>query len=131
MKVVLDSNALLLPFEPGIDIFRGIEKLVDGRPEYVVFRQSVNELKSKSRKERLRVEAVVKALEKNGAEMLEKEGGGKVDEMIIDYAAKHKGSVAVCTEDRELKKKLKEIGGVQLIFSKGGSHMATDWQRND
>ncbi len=129
MKVVLDANALLLPFEPGIDIFRGIEKLVDGRPEYVVFRQSVNELKSKSRKERLRAEAVVKALEKNGAEILEKEG--KVDEMIAEYAAKHKGMVAVCTEDRELKKKLKSIGGVQLIFSKDKSHMATDWQRND
>lgn len=128
MKVVVDTNALLLPFESGIDIFRGIEKLVDGKPEFVAFEESFRELKSKSRKNALRGEAARAALEKEGAQIIKE--AGKVDDMIADYAAKNR-PVAVCTEDRKLMARLRKIGGVQLIYSKERSHLATDWQRND
>jgi rRNA-processing protein FCF1 len=128
MKVVLDSNFLLLPFETGIDIFRGAEKLVDGKAQFVVFKESLGELSS-SRKKRMQAAAISEALRKEGAEILEEKG--KVDDMIFEYAAKNSGGVAVCTEDRALQRRLRDAGGVQLIYSKERSHLATDWQRGD
>lgn len=129
MKIVLDSNALLMPFDWGIDIFRQAEKLVDGKAEFVVFAQSANELSTKTRKQILRVGAIMDALKKEGAEIIP--GQGKVDDLIIDYATKHRGKVAVVTEDRKLMKRLKEVGLVQLIHSREKNHLVTTWQRND
>ena len=86
MKVVLDSNFLLLPFETWIDIFRGAEKLVDGKAQFVVFKESLGELSS-TRKKRMQAAAISEALRKEGAEILEEKG--KVDDMIFEYAAKN------------------------------------------
>jgi len=126
MKIVLDSNALLMPFEWGIDVFRQAERLVDGKAEFVVFAQSGNELASKSRKQQLRVKAIMDALKKEGAEIIP--GEGKVDDMIVGYAAKHRGKVAVVTEDRKLMKRLKQVGLVQLIHSRDKSHLVSAWR---
>lgn len=126
MKIVLDSNALLMPFDWGIDIFRQAEKLVDGTAEFVVFAQSGNELSSKSKKQQLRVGAIMAALKSEAAEIIP--GEGKVDDMIVEYATKHRGKVAVVTEDRKLMKRLKQIGLVQLIQSRDKSHLVTAWR---
>jgi hypothetical protein len=129
MKIVLDSNALLMPFEWGIDIFRQSEKLVDGTAEFVVFAQSGNELSTKSRKQQLRVKAIMAALANEGAEIIP--GEGKVDDMIVDYATRHRGKVAVVTEDRKLMKRLKQVGLVQLIYSRDKSHLVTEWRSGE
>jgi rRNA-processing protein FCF1 len=126
MKVVLDSNALLMPFECGIDVFRECERLVDGRAEFVAFAQSQNELSGKSLKQRMRAGAIMAALKKEGAEIIP--GAGKVDGMILEYAKKHRGNVAVCTEDRGLMKRLRQVGLVQVIQSREKSHLVTSWR---
>jgi len=129
MKIVLDSNALVMPFEWGIDIFRQSEKLVDGSAEFVVFSQSANELSTKKRKMQLRVNAIMDALRKEGAEIIPQEG--KVDDLIVEYATKHRGKVAVVTEDRKLMKRLKQVGLVQLIYSRDKSHLVTEWRSGE
>jgi len=129
MKIVLDSNALLMPFEWGIDIFRQAEKLVDGKAEFVVFQQSANELSTKKRKIQLRVNAIMDALKKEGAEIISQEG--KVDDLIVGYATKHRGKIAVVTEDRKLMKRLKQVGLVQLIYSRDKSHLVTEWRSGE
>ncbi len=129
MKIVLDSNALLMPFDWGIDIFRQAEKLVGGSAEFVVFAQSGNELSSKSKKQQLRVSAIMAALKNEAAEIIP--GEGKVDDMIVEYATKHRGKVAVVTEDRKLMKRLKQVGLVQLIYSRDKSHLVTAWRSGE
>jgi len=129
MKIVLDSNALVMPFEWGIDIFRQSEKLVDGSAEFVVFQQSANELSTKKRKMQLRVNAIMDALRKEGAEIIPQEG--KVDDLIVEYATAHRGKVAVVTEDRKLMKRLKQVGLVQLIYSRDKSHLVTEWRSGE
>ena len=129
MKIVLDSNALVMPFEWGIAIFRQSEKLVDGSAEFVVFQQSANELSTKKRKIQLRVNAIMDALKKEGAEIISQEG--KVDDLIVEYATAHRGKVAVVTEDRKLMKRLKQVGLVQLIYSRDKSHLVTEWRSGE
>ena len=129
MKVVIDTNALLLPFECKIDIFRESEKLVEGKAEFVVFEGSLAELSTKSRKFMLRAASIRSGIVREGGEI--RNGRGKVDDLIIAYAKENHGNVAVITEDRALMDKLREMGQVQLIYSKKRDHLSTDWRRSE
>lgn len=102
MKILLDANFLLIPFQFKVDIFSEIERIVDVNYELVTLKSCLNELKSlKEYKPMLKL-----AKEKN-IKIIENINK-PVDKEIIKYAVENQALVA--TQDKELKRKLKKEG---------------------
>ena len=49
--IVLDSNFILLPFQFKIDYLNEIRDKLEGKLEFLIFKQVLNELKAKRRRE--------------------------------------------------------------------------------
>lgn len=121
-KVVVDTNFLLLPYQFNIDIFSGIEGLVQ-EPYMVIIPGGVldelKKLSSKKGRDGRAATVALKMIEKKGT-VVEKSTGG-VDDWILLHAKREKA--IVCTNDIALKKRLKEEK-IQVIAMKGKSRLA-------
>ncbi|MCR3884140.1 DNA-binding protein [Methanotrichaceae archaeon M04Ac] len=107
MKVLLDTNGLMVPGEFGVDVFEELERL--GYRRFLVLRPVLRELESLSRladSRRDRIAARIGLLLAEGCEIVEASGGA--DEALLDLALKT--GAAVFTNDKELKKKLSTRG---------------------
>ena len=107
MKVLLDTNGLMVPGEFGVDVFEELERL--GYRRFLVLRPVLRELESLSRladSRRDRIAARIGLLLAEGCEIVEASGGA--DEALIAIA--EETGAAVFTNDRELKKKLSTRG---------------------
>ena len=101
MKVLLDTNALLIPFQFKLDIYSRIKVLIP-KAEVITLSECVEELKKK--KPRVWKSVIDLGLQK-GLRIIETLLRVKtVDDEILEYAQKHK--CLVFTQDRVLKKKL-------------------------
>lgn len=126
-KVVLDTNFLMLPHTKKIDIFDEISRLINENYEAVTFTCIIKELndiiKNKASKGRDKTAAKValKLIEKKGVKVIEKTSN--VDEAILEYAKENKDTV-VCTNDKELRKKVQKVG-VETIGMRSIKHL--DW----
>ena len=113
-RVLLDTNALLVPGTIGIDIFEELEKLL-GSYEAVVPDFVISELKSiaKSGEGRSKVAAkfALELLKK--VRVLKTEQKGRVDEAIANIAKEN--NFIVFTNDKELRQSLK-AKGVKVIY---------------
>ncbi|MBI5347579.1 MAG: DNA-binding protein [Candidatus Aenigmarchaeota archaeon] len=98
MKVILDTNILMLPEQRKIDVFKY---------DAIVLEQSVRELKkiAKSRSKHGRAAKVALELIKRPGVKIVDHKKHMTDNAILDYAKLH--SCAVATNDKELIKKLK------------------------
>ncbi|MBI5229161.1 nucleotide-binding protein [Candidatus Micrarchaeota archaeon] len=117
MYVMFDTNFLLLPLRFRVDVFEEASKLIEDRlekPDFVIFSSSLDEL-GKFRK--AEVSAVKKMLERNRVKIIKKEG--KTDELILKFAEENKGNTVVCTNDKELKQRLRNEIGARVICLKG------------
>jgi hypothetical protein len=114
MKVLLDTNFLLMPLKFRVDLFSEIARLVEGKPEYVVLSSSLKELGSLGK-----ADVVKKIVAKTKLV----EATGKVDEAIAEYAVRE--NAVVCTNDANLRKRLKALG-VKTIFLRGKGHLEMD-----
>ena len=125
VKIVVDTNFLLIPFQFRVDVFREAERLLEERTEFVVLSPCVAELKAMSAgkegtgRDRRAAKAALTLLEKMPVKVAK--AAGAADDAIIDYAVKHKA--VVCTNDRELRKKLRE-NGARVIGLREKSHLA-------
>lgn len=127
IKVILDSNFLLLPFQFGIDLFEAIKDLLDRNVEFIVLPQIVEEVKriadgmgDDSRGARLALKLIE---EKCIILDLDEVRGLNTDESILRAAIKLKAVVA--TNDRELRRKLRSRG-IPTIFLREYSHLDVD-----
>lgn len=127
IKVILDSNFLLLPFQFGIDLFEAIEDLLDRNVEFIVLPQIVEEVKriadgmgDDSRGARLALKLIE---EKCIILDLDEVRGLGADESILEAAIKLEAVVA--TNDRELRRKLRSKG-IPTIFLREYSHLEID-----
>ncbi len=103
--VLLDTNALLIPFEFGLDIYKQIKNLVP-KAKIITLSLCVDELKSV--KPRI-YESIINLGLKKGLTVIETLLKAKnVDSQILDYAVSHK--CIVFTQDIGLKKKLLNVG---------------------
>ena len=105
MKVVLDTNVLILPFTDKIDIFSDLDTLQEeyGRLEPVVPQLCLLEL------EKVRPDlypAVLKLVSKHTSVVFIQ--GDDTDSAILDYCLKH--SAALVTLDKDLLKRAKHLG---------------------
>ncbi len=109
MKVVLDTNFLLVPFAFKVDVFSQISSLVDAKAEYVVMYSCLGEINSLGLKDKIAAKAGLELAKKAGAAIV-RGAGGKPDDDILDFALKNRENCVVCTTDVELRRRLRDAG---------------------
>jgi hypothetical protein len=126
-KVILDSNALLVPLQFKIDIFQELQTLLNIRFEPVVLSPIRRELEiiaeAGSPKMRKLASYALKLTEKCVVVMIEEENACQPDDVIIQMAKKW--DCPVFTNDRELRKKLRNIS-VPVIYVRQKSRLEID-----
>ncbi|MDD2777456.1 MAG: DNA-binding protein [Methanocellales archaeon] len=104
MMAILDTNALMIPGQFGVDIFSELERL--GYDRFIVPRQVVCELKSLYEKGGNKVEVSVALSLLDRCEVVDAKG--LTDDTIVQTAGEM--NAAVVTIDAELRKRLKDKG---------------------
>ena len=109
-KVILDTNALLIPGSEGVDIFTEIQRAVSDGVEFVVMEGTLKELdalqKAGSAKEKAQAKIAFATLAKKSIKILSHKIP-VVDDAIVGEASR--GDI-VATMDRDLKQRLKQKG---------------------
>ena len=118
--VLLDTNFLMIPEQFGIDIFSEIKRIV---PNYELATLSgiileLEKLKETAEKGRNKIAAGVALnfIEKFNEKIKIIESSGDVDKFIFKFSVEN--DAVVCTNDKELKKKLKK-NGIRVIQMRG------------
>ena len=124
MKIIIDTNALMVPAEFGVDIFSELAAL--GFDEWIVPPGVARELEgiaSRGRGKGRDAARVALAL-MDRCRMIEAEVGtaGNVDDSIVELAVEMK--VAVFTNDAELKGRLRERG-VKVVYLRQRSYLVS------
>lgn len=120
MKILIDSSVLIAGPQYRINVLRQLEDLIEGKKEFITLSTVKKELEKLSEKDSIRglnARSALKTVE--GLKVIEVEGGN-VDDSIVEYAENSR--CAVCTDDRELKGRLKKAG-VKAIIIKGKSKL--------
>jgi len=117
VKVILDSNFLFIPSQFHLDIFEELGKLLGQKFDPTLLSPTKNELqeitKKSSPKMRRQASLALKFAEKCRIVRVEKDLKETHDDLIVRVAAEWRCPVA--TNDRELKKRLRNIG-IPVIF---------------
>jgi len=114
-KILLDTNFLVAPFQHSFDIFDEIDRLYPLHKLYTLD-DAVEEAKS--------IEGgkygplAEKLIERKDIEVLETEGKGEVDDLIVDVS----DEFAVATNDKELKERLLDRGR-EVVIIRSGTHL--------
>jgi len=123
LKIILDANFLLIPGEHGVDIYSEFERILDVKYELVIPEVVMGELehleKGGDSSER---KAASIALDLFG-DVKTIESKKPADEEIIRLADEINSAVG--TNDRELKKQLRDRG-VPVIYLRQKSHLCVD-----
>ncbi len=111
--VIPDTNFLLVPGQFGVDIISELNRILDVKFRITVPNVVLDELEVIERKSRGRDLLAVR-MAKKLAERFEKVEIGRfgerpIDDQIFDFAVKNE-RVIVCTNDKGLKKRLRERG---------------------
>ena len=111
--VVPDTNFLLVPGQFGVDIIGELNRIIDVRfkiiiPNVVLDELSVIERKSRG-KDLLAIRMAKKLAERFETVEIGRFGERPIDDQIFDFATRNK-RVIVCTNDKGLKKRLRERG---------------------
>lgn len=127
LRIILDSNALLVPLQLKIDIFEGLKTLLDMNFEPVLLSPNRRELErlasNGSPQMRKKATYALKLAEKCKSIEVGEEGKVSPDNVIIKVAGKWK--CPVFTNDRQLRKKLRDIN-VPVIYVRQKSRLEID-----
>ena len=111
VKIILDSNFLLVPLQFRVDIFEELNVLL-GKAEPIVLSTTIEELKKliekSSIKERMRFSAALKLAERCEILKVKRDKSENYDDVIFRVAKELK--IPVATNDSELRKRLREAG---------------------
>jgi len=118
LKILLDTNFLLIPSQFGVDIFQEIDRIISRKFELILFKGIIDELKQIAKQSAKRQKEVSIALElSNRCKLIEINSKTQflrtVDEIILHLAVENKWIVA--TNDRKLRKKLRSYQ-IPIIF---------------
>lgn len=126
LRVVLDSNFLFIPLQFHVDIFRELERAVNRKIEPVLLTPVHEELKKLTTKgvgNKKGGDMALRYAEKLKPIDVEVRPGETVDDIIRRIASEWKCPVA--TNDRELRKKLRDIN-VTVIYLRKMSHLVIE-----
>ena len=113
--VVLDTNALLMPFEMKMNLTLSVERLI-GEAEFIVPGPLIGELKHLDNKY---ADAALQLARK--FEIVPTEATG--DNAVIELALQR--NAYVLTNDKILRGRLRKVG-VPLIYLRSGTHMVVE-----
>ncbi len=125
-KVILDTNFLMIPCTENIDIFQEIQRLVKERYGIFTFSGVIRELgkirdsEGSKGRDKIAARVALQMVEKKDINVLESHE--KVDEAIIDFAKRDGENTIVCTNDKELKRKLRR-SNVRVICMRDKNHL--------
>ena len=127
LKVILDSNALFVPFQFKIDLISELDNLLERRYELILLspvKQELEALASKgSPKMRKAASCALKLAEKCRQIELKVPETTLVDDAIIEAAKDFRAMVF--TNDRQLRRRLRDIS-VPVIYLRQKSRLAID-----
>ena len=111
VKIILDSNFLLVPFQFRIDIFEELNNLL-GKAEPIVLSTTLEELKKMAErsppKRRMQFSAALKLVEQCEILDVNRRGSESYDDVIVRVASELK--IPVATNDAELRKRIRRAG---------------------
>ncbi|MBS7250298.1 MAG: nucleotide-binding protein [Candidatus Freyarchaeota archaeon] len=123
LKVILDTNFLMVPFEIGIDIISELDRLIKQKYEIIILKGTIDELKGLSQNPKLKIRKAAKL----ALEMAERykvvepaNQNGNLDDLIVRFSKN--SYCVVATNDRNLRRKLKSEG-IPTIFVRQKSHL--------
>lgn len=114
-KLLLDTNFLVAPFQFSFDVYGELERLYPYAELYTL-EEAVREAKSIEGGKYN--ELVPSMIENKEVEVLQTEGEGEVDDLIVGVAEEF----VVATNDGELKRRIME-GGNPVIVVRSGNHL--------
>lgn len=107
-KIILDTNFLLIPAQFKIDIFSELERIY-GKPRIFILDRTIDELnniiKKQKGKNKRAADLALKLVKAKKLSIIKTESNLNTDDLLLKTAKK--GSYAVATQDKALKKKLK------------------------
>jgi len=116
VQVLIDSSVLIAGPQYKIDVLKQLKVLIEGEKEFITLSTVKRELERLSEKDSVRgLNARIALKTLSFLKVVEVEEGS-VDDSIVEYAEKNK--CIVCTDDRELKRRLKKAG-VKTVIIKG------------
>jgi rRNA-processing protein FCF1 len=126
MKVILDTNFLMVPFQFKVDILGEIKRLLDVNYELLVPNKVMGELNTLTKKGNLRE----RKSSRIGLELAKNMKSIKVlgidpDDAILSIID---NKTIVCTNDKELRKRVMDKGG-RVIFLKQGKFLELEGGR--
>ncbi len=114
-KIILDTNFLVAPFQLNLSVFDELERLYPHAETYTL-EDVIQEAKSI---ESGKYKALVhKLVETQDMEVLETEGSGSVDDLLVDLADEY----VIATNDRELKQRLLEKDA-EVVIIRSKNHL--------
>ena len=126
-KVILDSNALFVPLQFKIDVFKEITRLLNRNVEFVLLSPVKHELellgKKDSPKIRKNAQYALKLAEKCTFANVNSEEGLHIDDIILKVAKDWNSPVF--TNDMNLRKRLRDIS-VPVIYVRQKSRLEID-----
>jgi len=126
IRVMIDTNFFLLPYQYGIDIFTEIERLITRKYKLLTTSRVIRELEDiqknpdSSGADKTGARIALQLIEKRDIHIIEDDSS--VDDAIVRFAENNKPDVIVCTNDRQLKRRLKKIG-VKTINMREKNHL--------
>ena len=126
LRIILDANALFVPFEFRIDIFQALRTLLDRNFELVILKPVEEELKRLAREgsPQMRKKALCALELAQQCRVLSVEAHSvTTDDAILRFA--EKCHYPVFTNDGELRKKLRDIN-VPVIYVRQKSRLEID-----
>ena len=124
IKVILDTNFLMVPAQFRVDIFSGLEALLNQKAEPIILSSTYSELQkiaSKRLKEGKAAEMALQLINKFKIVKAEPYANETGDDLIVRFAKKFNCPVA--TNDKELRKRLRSLG-IRTIYLRQRSHLA-------
>jgi len=127
LKVVLDTNMLMLPVQLNINITAELDKLLELKYEIVVPEGVIDELKKLLNSSNPKVQRIAKFALELAKEFkiipLRPKIGESTDQLLVQLAKKK--DYIICTCDNELRRKIREVGS-PVIFLRQISHLAIE-----
>ncbi len=115
--VVLDTNALMMPFEVGINLDLAVREIL-GDVRFVVPGPLIGELKHLQETKRFAKPALMLARSK---EIVQAEGHG--DDAVIEVAQRE--GAYILTNDKELRRRARTMR-IPLLYLRSGTHLVLE-----
>ena len=113
MKIILDTNFLMIPYLFKVDIIKEFDRILDETYELCIFDKSVEELmkiiSNQSGKDKDAAKFALQFIEKNKFQLIH-------TDKYVDDAILEETEFTIATQDKDLKEKLKKQGRKIIIL---------------